>query len=434
VNNKISLAVLSFALSINANAASHGIFPGASQTVGNLANPHSIYVANSNPANASMAIAEEKDFRLNYAPSGWFTVELGKIDNFVDDLDELVDILDDPTSTTEPVDEILDRFNNVLGRMGEQGYLKTNVGISAPVLPFYINIAPIDAVLYTDFTYNVAIGLRVLDDELRYDQSSTFQTNTSAYVKSGLESRLGVGLSKKLYSLNYSMDLYGGAKLNLINMELSKQIIALQHMDGESIDDVVSDAYDDSLKTSTNISLDLGLRLVAEKYSLGLTITDINNPSFEYGAVGVNCDGYESASAAYANCETARYFIDEKHEIAEKEEHTRHAVAIIDGYYQMAEKWYAGFEWETAAYDDVLGIENQWLSLGAGYNSPNKIPSFRVGYRQNMAGSEVGTLNFGTTLFGVVTMDISWSPESVDVDGSSAPRAMGFSLGVQQRF
>lgn len=416
-------------------AASNGIYPGQNQSVGNLADPHSIFVAQSNPANAGLALAENKRLRINFSPTLWSVTELGDVDNFIDDLDDLIDLLDDSSNSDEPIEETLDRFNSVLESMGENGYLKTSIGVSAPLLPVYIRVDPIDAVFYSDFSYGTTVGMRILDDELVYDpQNSGFATNTSAYVKSSVETRLGAGLSKLLYTLNYSMQLYGGVKFNFIQMALSKQIIALQQMNGESIEDVVSDAYDDHLETSTNIGIDLGLRLAAEKYSLGLTVTDINSPQFNYGAVGIDCDTYADASAAYANCETARYFSEVMGEIVAREKYTRNALAIIDGYYQINKTWFTGFELESAAYDDTVGTENQWLNIGAGYQSAGKIPSFRFGYRQNMAGSELGSLNVGTTLFGMITMDISWSLDSVDVDGTRAPRMFGGSIGVQQRF
>lgn len=422
-------------LSSSVFAASNGIYPGQNQSVGNLADPHSIFVANSNPANSGLALADNKRLRINFTPTLWGVTELGDVDNFIDDLDDLIDLLDDSSNSDEPIDETLDRFNSVLESMGENGYLKTSVGLSAPLLPVYIKVDPIDAVFYSDFSYGTTVGMRILDDTLAYDpQNSSFATNTSAYVKSGVETRLGAGLSKRLYTLNDSMQLYGGVKFNFIQMELSKQIIALQHMDGESIEDVVRDAYDDHLETSTNIGIDLGLRLAAEKYSLGLTVTDINSPQFNYGAVGTDCHRYVDGSAAYANCETARYFSEVVGDIVTQEKYTRNALAIIDGYYQINKKWFTGFEVEAAAYDDAVGAENQWVNIGAGYQSAGKIPSFRWGYRQNLAGSELGSLNMGTTLFGVLTFDVSWSLDSVDVDGTSVSRLLGGSIGIQQRF
>ena len=120
--------------------------------------------------------------------------------------------------------------------------------------------------------------MRILDDELRFDeQNGMFATNTSAYIKSGLETRFAMGMSKDLYTFanKGNKHLYGGIKLNFIHMELSKQLIALQQLNGESIEDVVKDAYHQNLAATNNIAIDLGLMLIAENYSLGFTVTDL---------------------------------------------------------------------------------------------------------------------------------------------------------------
>lgn len=433
---KSAILLLSSFIAVPALAGNGGSFLGSNATTGNVANNHSIFVGAKNPAHIGLAIREQENVRFNFLPALSVYTEVGAVDNFVDDLDELIDILDDPSTTDDSVDEVLDRFNGLLVTMGEEGYLTTKVGLSAPLFPFYFRSRPLDMVFSAELSFNGSVGMRVLDDTLRFDdQNNKFSTNTSAYVKSGLETKLAFGGSRAFYNLLDGMGVYAGAKLNIIQMELSKQVIALQQMNGESIEDVVEDAYDENLKSSTNMSLDLGVSLVAESFRLGATLSDINEPSFDYGAVGVNCSDYEESSISRSNCDTATYFVQEVGEIVSQETYTRHALLTLDGMYRLGNSLFLSGELETATYDDVIGRENQWYSVALAYESGRYlVPSVRVGYRENLAGSKLSLANLGFTFAGVLTLDLNYGLESTDVDGDSVPRAAGISLSVQEKF
>lgn len=423
-------------ISSQVSAGNNGSFSGSNTVTGNITNEQSIFVGTNNPAQVGLAIRESENFRFNFFPTFSAYTEVGAVDNFVDDLDELIDILDDPDNIDESVENVLDRFNRTLLKMGEEGYLATKVALSAPAFPFYVRAPMLDTVFSAEFSFNGAVGLRVLDDTLRFDeQNNKFATNTSAYVKSALESKVAFGGSKAFYNLAGGMDIYAGVKLNLIRLELSKQVIALQQMNGESVEDVVEDAYDENLQSSTNASLDIGVTAVGERYRIGAALTDINEPSFDYGAVGVNCDQYEDASISRSNCDTATYFVEVAGDIVSRETYTRHALLTLDGLYQLSRGWFVSGELETAAYDDAIGQENQWLSLALAYESGRYLlPSVRVGYRENLAGSELSMVNLGFTFGGVVTLDMNYGLESAEVDGDTVPRALGIALAIQEKF
>ncbi|WP_045860997.1 conjugal transfer protein TraF [Teredinibacter purpureus] len=435
---KVLFTVLVISSAQNVIAGSNGLFIGANHTTGNIPSSFSIHVASKNPAAASLAVSENNNFRFNYLPTVWNTYELGEVDNFIDDLDELIDILDDPASVDEPIEEVLDRFNNVLVEMGESGYSKTSLGLTAPLSPFYYRAEFLDATLFADFNYGANIGMSILDDELIYDsQNGKFATNTSAYLKSGLETRLSAGLSKELATMGEEgkLKLYGGVKINFVRMELSKQIIALQQLNGEAIEDVVQDSYDQNMESTTNVGLDIGLMLQAPRYRAGLTITDINSPTYNYGAIGVECDGFDPGSIERSNCDTAAYFIQVIGEIVSQEKHTRHALTTLDGVYSLTGRWSISGEMEMAVYEDIIGHENQWLTLATDYQTKsNWWPDWRAGFRKNMAGSELSTVNIGLTFFSRLTLDGSWGLESVVVDEVTVPRTFGFSVGFQQKF
>ena len=432
------LSTLVLGAGFSTTAIAGGLGYGATATTGPSSNHFSLF-AISNPAMGALMVPESESWRFAYFPNISSSTEVGNVDNFVDDLDDLIDIIDDPTSTSDSAQEVLDRFNGVLGEMGDNGYVKTTLGVSAPLMPLFVRSDSLGGTLSVELDLKTQVGLRILDDELSYDdQTGSFSTNTSAYVKSGIQTKLALGYSFPLLT-NYfetsSGQLYGGVKMGFTQMELSKQVIALQQLDGKDVDNIIEDEYDNNLRSTTGLELDLGLLWVADNYRLGLTLSNLNSPSYKYGAVGENCDSYEEASSARAHCETATYFVQVRGELKARETHTKHAVATVDASYFLSSRWVLSSSLDLAAYDDMVGQENQWLHLSTAYEAKGSwLPSWRFGYQQNLAGTELAATNVGLTLFRVLTLDLIWGTESVTVEGSTVPRQVGFSVGFQERF
>jgi len=226
--------------------------PGATLTTGPSPNHHTIFAAHHNPANASFAVREGENFRFNFLPTISTGYELGDVSNFADEINDLIDLLEDPSIGDDSIQETLDRFNTVLKEAGENGYLQVNSGVVMPLLPFYWKPHFFSGTVFFEFDVNTQMHLSLLDDELTYDnQKETFDTDSAGYLKSGIQKRLALGYSKELFNRNkfsaYGGRLYGGVKLNLISLELSKQVMVLRNLDGKDIEDVIEDEYENNL-------------------------------------------------------------------------------------------------------------------------------------------------------------------------------------------
>ncbi len=95
----------------------------------------------------------------------------------------------------EPVNEVLTRFNNALISLGSDGYLKSSLGIGAPI-PALVHRSP---VLNSSFGISASVlgqaSVQVLDSELTYDdQNGSFSTATSLYLKSGIQKSVNTEL------------------------------------------------------------------------------------------------------------------------------------------------------------------------------------------------------------------------------------------------
>ena len=81
---------------------------------------------------------------------------------------------------------------------------------------------------------------------------------------------------------------------------------------------------------------------------------------------------------------------------------------------------------------DPMGDEFQWLTLSAGLTRDGWwLPGARIGYRQNLAGSELKYISLGVTAFKIVNIDLSSALDTVSIDGTTLPQGLMFSLGFQ---
>lgn len=80
---------------------------------------------------------------------------------------------------------------------------------------------------------------------------------------------------------------------------------------------------------------------------------------------------------------------------------------------------------QSRAYD-------QWLTLSAGFTTDSWwIPGARIGYRQNLAGTEVKYIGIGLTAFKIVNIDISSALDTVSIEGTTLSRGLMTSIGFQ---
>lgn len=420
----------------NSNILSHS----QATTTGQSANHHSLFSGTSNPAMGHLMIGPNERFRMAYFLSVSAASELGQVDNFVDDMNELIDILEDSANAGDvPVNETLERFNRVIVEAGQEGYLKTSMGAYLPPFPLYWRPKFLPGTLTFELNAETQINASILADELIYDdQKETFSTATSAYLKSGLQTKFALS-----YSQEYGSNLFGtqntqlllGGKINIYSLELSKQVFQLELLRGKDIDDVIKDEYKNNRIRSTNIGLDFGAVWAAKKYRLGATLTNLNSPSFKYGAVGINCNQYPDGSEQQSNCYIADYYANEKGEITKYERHKKTPVITVDGSYFINKQWLISGAAQLASFDDTVGQENQWLHTSTSYQPSNFwLPGLRASYSKNLAGSQLSYAGFGFTFGKVVNLDFNFALEEIVIEDKKSPRGAGIALSFEEWF
>jgi len=436
------LAAVALALPALSQAAPVVTQPGALMTLGPVASPQTGLSVLYNPAAAETVIHKDDSFRWGYLGSTGVSVEFGDVDNFADDVNQLMDDLELENVTAGDADRIINNYNDVLRhKLGDAGYMKIDVQFVAPLAPLLMRSDLLGCVMSVDLEGGVTAKISILDDDLVLNETNAnFETNTAAYLKSVQYTTLGLGYSRELDNVvtdkineHVAGRLLSGVRLNMYNLSLSKQVIGLLNIDeGDELGDVISDDYDGNQVSSTAMGIDLGLIWEADNYHLGFTWRNINEPEFDFGTLGQDCTS-NPTNTSMSNCFTALYFAD-KDRINLAETHVMTSQATADVALNSENKrWRLAASYDLQPVRDPVGDEYQWATASAAYVSSRFIGA-RVGISQNQVGSALTMVNAGFSLFGNVNLDLRYSLDTIEVDGTSAPRTFGFNLGFESSF
>jgi len=320
--------------------------------------------------------------------------------------------------------------------------MKIDVQFVAPLAPLLMRSDLVGGVMSIDLVGGVTAKLSILDDDLRTNEAdpTELETNTAAYIKSVQYTTLGLGYSRELDNvvtdkINEYMAgrLLSGVRLNMYNLSLSKQVIGLLNIDeNDELGDVIADDYDGNQVSSTAMGVDLGLIWEADNYHLGFTWRNINEPEFDFGTLGQNCTDAPT-NTSLSNCFTALYFAGQDR-ISLDETHVMTSQATADVALNSENKrWRLAASYDLQPVRDPVGDEYQWATASAAYVSSRFIGA-RIGISQNQVGSALTMVNAGFSLFGNVNLDLRYSLDTIEVDGTSAPRTFGFNLGFESSF
>jgi len=437
------LAAVALALPALSQAAPVVTQPGALMTLGPIASPQTGLSVLYNPASAETVIHEDDSFRWGYLGSTGVSVEFGDVDNFADDVNDFMDDLDRDDLTADDADSIINNYNdNLRQKLGDAGYMKIDVQFVAPLAPLLMRSDLVGGVMSIDLVGGVTAKLSILDDDLRTNEAdpTELETNTAAYIKSVQYTTLGLGYSRELDNvvtdkINEYMAgrLLSGVRLNMYNLSLSKQVIGLLNIDeNDELGDVIADDYDGNQVSSTAMGVDLGLIWEADNYHLGFTWRNINEPEFDFGTLGQNCTDAPT-NTSLSNCFTALYFAGQDR-ISLDETHVMTSQATADVALNSENKrWRLAASYDLQPVRDPVGDEYQWATASAAYVSSRFIGA-RIGISQNQVGSALTMVNAGFSLFGNVNLDLRYSLDTIEVDGTSAPRTFGFNLGFESSF
>ena len=430
-----------------------------------------------NPATPSLS-----DRRVRFGVLSNFSVgyEFGDADDFDRDIERIsddFDILEGEINAIDPnnpdQDEIEDLIrdvvsfegnaNDLVGELSDAAYGKLSIAASGPGAPLSVRSQTLNGVITFDYGVNVdgrvavessgdafntglaefvdedgnvtlpgaieEIGtnpdgyrfVKFEDDETEY----TFKPEEDAglAVQGGVVGRFSTGYAREVWR-NQSGVLHAGTTLSAYRVTLARSGVLLD--DSDDVEDRAEDEFEDNQNTDAGFGVDIGVTWVTDNFSVGGTVRNLNEPSFDYPDPCDNDPNAQSCLFFEANPQAKR----------NGSSWTMERQLTLEGsVYTQNRRWILAGRLDANEVADTTGDDYQWAAISAAYIPDSFwIPSPRAGIRTNLTGEELTYISGGATFFRFLHLDIAGTLEETSVDNSTGPRSMQASLGMDLQF
>jgi len=240
-------------------------------------------------------------------------------------------------------------------------------------------------------------------------------TNDSSIVtKATQTTEFNLGYSRRAWS-NEAGSLYMGAEARIYVMRLSRLSVRFGDItDSEALFDAIRH---NEFRHDEDFGVDVGALWVGNNYQLGVQVTNINEPGFIFP--DVDLDPYRSEDVINFLQADRQYKMDRQ-------------LKLEASLFTSDRRWSAHLGYDADPATDPMGDRFQWLTVSAGFATDSWwLPSGRIGYRQNLAGTELGYVGIGVTAFKIVNIDISSALDTTLIDGKKLPQGLMGSIGFQ---
>lgn len=462
----LAAAVTLMAFTAHADPIYHP--PGASLVYGDVSNNQSITSNTSNPAAAAMGYKPgQGDYSFGVLSSFGVGFEIGDADNLFDEIDATAARLDTAAGSfgsftsgvtaaaiTDEIDRAINDTNNLLSLVEEDGYAKAFVSFKFPVMPIVVSADwlggsltvdvsgsgigragvlhdPIDfvsATLEADITTAITGGngttvtngdflISNSGGNINFTTAGATANDSTVVLKAAYITEAALGYSRQVWN-NADGKLFAGLRGKYYKVELLQAIERIiGTVDSETLFDDVTDL---DRSSSSGIGIDIGTIWMTPNYHLGATFANLNEPAFDYNAVDTSTYATNGKVKNALNKDTT---------------YTMESQLKLEGaIYSKNKHWVLGAALDANEITDPVGDEYKWAVVSGAYISDSwYIPSGRLGYRKNMAGSNLSYITFGATWL-KVNLDVAYSPDKVEVDGSSVTRSVIFNMGLNISF
>lgn len=430
---------------------------GPNLTYGAVSNNQTIISNVTNPsAGAAVFTKEDSQYRFGILSSIGFGYEFGQVDDLYDEIDNTQSQLQDTqqldyqnvcaTATTQAECEnlvatelnqtIIASVNRVMNAVQADGYASGFFSGHVPVMPLVISHKGLGGSFVLDASFSAKADMTFISDtipdltgaqasqiiqggtitngQLNYDLSS-LNTDSTMLVKGGAVAEVGLGYSRMVMTVDAGQ-LAAGFRAKYYKVGLTR--VAQRLLDADSAEDTF-DADKDYVYRS-GFGIDVGALWIATHYRVGAWVDNINKPSFKFN--DIDTTGYTDAATIA--------------ELQKSDTYEMNSQLHLEGaVFTESQNWVLNVGLDANEAKDATGAAYKWATVSAGYATDSWwIPGFRVGYRANMAGTELTYLTGGLTLFKTANLDLAYGLDSVEVDGEKAPRSFMMNLGFELTF
>jgi hypothetical protein len=238
--------------------------------------------------------------------------------------------------------------------------------------------------------------------------------DSSIVTKATQTTEFDFGYSRAAWT-GSSGTLYLGAEGRVYLMDLSRVSVRFGDItDSEELFDAIRDSQ---FRRDEGFGVDVGVLWVADNYQLGAQLTNINEPSFIFPDVPLGT--YKSQEVIEFLTSDQKYTIDRQ-------------LKLEASLFSDSRRWSAHLGYDAESATDPMGDRFQWLTVSGGVTTDSWwLPSARIGFRKNLAGTGLSYLGIGVTAFKIVNIDISSALDTVRIDGQTLPQGLMTSIGFQ---
>lgn len=257
-------------------------------------------------------------------------------------------------------------------------------------------------------------GITLYYDPSNNNVNLTINNDSLLLVKATKIFQTSLSYSRKLASYDEG-DLYWGVKPNFYRVGLSN--VTARIGDITDSEEFFNDIKNADFIYENGMDVDLGIAWASDNYQLGASLTSIFEHTYEFPAI-----------------DRRRYKSEEINKALDfHEEFTMQRQLKIDaGIYTHDRQWSLHVEYDANPVVDPMRDRYQWFSATAGYAGDSWwLPSARVGFSRNLAGSQLSYLNAGVTVFKILNVDLSSTLDTVELDGEELMRGINLRIGVQ---
>ena len=447
----ISALILSGTSAVN--AASNSVPVGSNLGYGAASNNNSIFSISANPAWVSGNLHEENNY--GFGLTAGIRIKQSNLsqlyNNYKDNIEPLVDDFngDSANSLSKAID-IKTEFNNLMLDIRDNFYLQADANFSLPILVANSSFGAIGLELSALGTARARIlgSNKPIDINTAYliaNPNSDFDdiiedgliVQSALYIKTANVTEAALTYGNQFYQNQYGQ-LSVGVKAKYMQAKLVKSINSFdKYLKSNDINTQISDdleAHSEVSDTENAIGVDLGVQWFAENYMVGLSVMNINSPTFHYNKLGTTNNTQGHVEQFYGT------------QVALTEKVSLNPQARLEGtFYSENRNWSIGASYDLNATTDLVSQEYQWATASVAYASDGSgawwnylIPDARIGYRKNMAGDERSYITPGVS-WGFFNIDLGFA-DFADIgkatagDAEDLPEAFMANIGVEFYF
>ncbi len=225
------------------------------------------------------------------------------------------------------------------------------------------------------------------------------------------------------FSLSYSRnvlhsdagDLYLGVKPIFYRVGLTHTSTRIGEItDTEELFDDIKNA---DFIYQNGFDVDLGIVWAAEHYQVGASLSSLFERTYEFPEF--DRGSFTSLNILSQLNEQSSYTMERQ-------------LKLEAGIFTDQRNWSLNLELDANAVEDPMRDNYQWFTLTGGYAADSWwLPSARLGFSRNLAGTKLAYVNAGVTVMKFINIDVATTLDTVTLDGSEMLRGANIRLGVQ---